>query len=310
MGSMPATSVSQDTILATLVSLREDIDRHLSSLLGDDEQDPVSQAMRDCTLAPGKRVRPLLLLLAARELGAPVGGALDLACAVEMVHSASLVFDDLPCMDDAKLRRGRPTIHRRYGEDIAVLAGIALLTRAFSVMASAEIDGSIRSRMVARLADAVGAQGLVRGQYRDLRENATRAAGDISTSNHLKTGVLFEATLDLAGLLAGADQHTCNELASFAGELGAAFQLCDDLLDDDPHRGKDAGQDHGKTTLVSLIGKEAVRRELLAHLDRADRHLIEALGADSLISRFMRALFEPVCAAAPSAMVSAAWLSQ
>lgn len=136
MGPMPAQSVSQEDTTCTLAPLRDDIERHLATLLGEAEQDQVSQAMRHSTLAPGKRVRPLLLLMAARELGAPTQPALDLACAVEMVHSASLVFDDLPCMDDAELRRGRPTTHRRYGEDIATLAAIALLTRAFSIVAS------------------------------------------------------------------------------------------------------------------------------------------------------------------------------
>lgn len=305
MGPMPAKSVSQDDTACTLVPLREDIDHHLRKLLGDDDQDQVGQAMRDCTLAPGKRVRPLLLLMTARELGAPMHPALDLACAVEMVHSASLVFDDLPCMDNAELRRGRPTVHRQYGEDIAMLAGIALLTRAFSVIASAEnVDGQMRSRMVARLADAVGTQGLVKGQYRDLRDASARSARDITASNHLKTGVLFEATLDIAAMLAGADQRTRSELARFADELGQAFQLCDDLLDDSPFQGKDVGQDLGKTTLVSLLGKEAVRRELLNHLDRADNHLATVFGEDCLISRFMRKLFEPACAVVPSTIAS------
>ncbi|UAW99948.1 polyprenyl synthetase family protein [Halopseudomonas nanhaiensis] len=302
---MPAKSVSQDDITCTLVPLREDIDQHLAQLLGDDEQDQVSQAMRDCTLAPGKRVRPLLLLMAARELGAPMHAGLDLACAVEMVHSASLVFDDLPCMDDAALRRGRPTVHRQYGEDIAMLAGIALLTRAFSVIAGAQnVDGQVRSRMVARLADAVGTQGLVKGQYRDLRDASARSASDISASNRLKTGVLFEATLDIAAMLAGANQSVRDELARFADELGQAFQLCDDLLDDSPTQGKDVGKDQGKTTLVSLLGKDAVRRELLSHLDRADAHLEAVFGEDCLISRFTRRLFEPACAPAPSFVAS------
>jgi len=304
---MPAQSVSQEDIACTLAPLRDDIERRLALLLGEAEQDQIGQAMRDSTLAPGKRVRPLLLLMAARELGAPTPPALDLACAVEMVHSASLVFDDLPCMDNAELRRGRLTTHRRYGEDIAMLAAIALLTRAFSVVASTpRIDGELRSQMVARLADAVGTQGLVKGQYKDLRDGCARSAGDIHASNRLKTGVLFEATLDIAALLTGASPNTRRELASFANELGQAFQLCDDLLDDSPVQGKDVGKDRGKTTLVALLGKDAARRQLLAHLDQADMHLTAVFGEQGEISRFMRKLFEPVCAAFPTSHASSA----
>lgn len=294
MGPSPASALSRDEALGVIAPLRDDIEQHLARLL-DAADDPVSQAMHDSTLGSGKRVRPLLLVLATQELGGHVASAMDLACAVEMVHSASLILDDLPCMDNAQTRRGQPTVHRRFGEDIAMLGAIALLTRAFAVIAQAPgIDGHLRTLMVARLANAVGMQGLVKGQYRDLHENPKHPSPrELRTSNRLKTGVLFEATLDIAALLSGADDRTRAALSEFAEELGQAFQLCDDLLDDLPVQGKDTGQDRGKTTLVSLLGKDAGRRQLNAHLERADAHLADAFGPDSLISSFMHQLFEP-----------------
>ncbi|WP_213881520.1 polyprenyl synthetase family protein [Pseudomonas sp. dw_358] len=281
-----------------LTQAREDIEARLVQLLPaiGNERDLVAQAMRDCTLAPGKRMRPLLLLLAARDLGCQDKAALDMACAIEMVHAASLVLDDMPCMDDAQLRRGQPTTHKRYGEDVAILAAIALLSRAFGVVAAAAgISPLVRTQLVATLANAVGMQGLVRGQFEDLREGTRpRSAEEISLTNDLKTGVLFSATLEMACLLAGADEPTRTALQGFALELGQAFQLYDDLQDNCADSAKDQGKDAGKSTLVALLGEACVRRRLTAHLQQAQGFLGQVFAEEQPISGYVRGVFRRV----------------
>lgn len=281
-----------------LAQAREAIEARLSQLLPaiGNERDLVAKAMRDCTLAPGKRMRPLLLLLTARGLGCEDASALDLACAVEMVHAASLVLDDMPCMDDAQLRRGLPTTHKSYGEDVAILAAVALLSRAFGVVAStASVNPLVRTQLIATLANAVGMQGLVRGQFEDLREGGRpRSAEEISMTNDLKTGVLFGATLEMASLVAGADEPTRTALQGFALELGQAFQLYDDLQDNCADTAKDQGKDAGKSTLVALLGEACVRERLVAHLQQAQGFLGQVFGEEQEISWYIRAVFRRV----------------
>lgn len=239
------------------------------------ERDLVVAAMRDCTLAPGKRLRPLLLLFTAQGLGACPHAALDLGCAVEMVHAASLVLDDLPCMDNAALRRGRPTLHLAFGEDVAVLTAIALLSRAFGVVAGLQTVGpDVRSDLVVTLTSAIGADGLVKGQLQDLRDGARpRTAAEIAETNQLKTGALFSALLGMAGRLAGAGASQQGTLLQLAGELGQAFQLHDDLHDRDPESGKSMGLDQGKSTLLAMCGEMQVRQRLEAHLQSVEQCL-------------------------------------
>jgi geranylgeranyl diphosphate synthase type II len=245
--------------------------------------------MRDGTLGPGKRIRPLLLLLALKDLQQEhtFDAALNLACTLEMVHAASLFLDDMPCMDNAELRRGRPTIHLQFGEDVAVLGSVALLSHAFSIAASTDgIGDSLRNQLVRLLAQATGAQGLVRGQYHDLREgHRVRPLEAIAHTNRLKTCPLFTAALGFAALLGNADAGCTRHLNGFATELGLAFQLLDDLADGlTPQQiGKDTGKDRGKSTVASLLGPEAARQHAEEHLARAESHLIDAgLGGGNL----------------------------
>ena len=278
-----------------LKQLHEAVEKRLDALLpqAGNERDLVAMAMRDGTLAPGKRMRPILLVLVAQGLGTTGPSALDLGCAVEMVHAASLVLDDMPCMDNAQLRRGRTTVHLAFGEDVAILAAVALLSRAFSVVATIEgLAPQVRTQLVEILANAIGTQGLVRGQLQDLREGAQpRSAEAIATTNNLKTGVLFSAIMDMAGLVSGASATVREGLQGFALELGQAFQLYDDLQDQDPCSAKDQGKDAGKSTLVALCGEAAVRERLHAHLARAHDHLDQACGREQYVGGFVRMIF-------------------
>lgn len=278
--------------------VRDEIEARLAQLLPapGNERDLVALAMRDSALAPGKRMRPMLLVLAARGLGCPGEQAVELGCAVEMVHAASLVLDDMPCMDNAQLRRGQPTTHLSYGEDVAILAAIALLSRAFGVVAGASgLPAGTRTQLVATLANAVGMQGLVRGQFEDLREGAApRSAEQIAVTNDLKTGVLFGATLQMAALLGNADENTTQALQGFALELGQAFQLYDDLQDNCADNAKDTGKDAGKSTLVALLGEARVRERLHSHMERAMAYLQQVFGAEQAISSYVAGIYRRV----------------
>lgn len=295
MGSFIANPSAMGEGRDAFIELRCRIDRRLEELLSECGDDPVSRAMRDSLLAPGRRVRPMLLVLAGQELNGELPALLDLGCAVEMVHTASLILDDLPCMDDASLRRGRPTLHRQYGEDVAMLAVVALLSRASCVVVGAvDLPAQRRMQMVERLSLAVGIQGLVKGQYEDLHEAChSRSIEAVMTTNTRKTGVLFQATLFMAALAAGASEAAMDALDRFALALGQAYQLCDDLSDGSATHGKDVHQDRGKTTLVSLLGPEEARRRLALQLEAADRHLGAVYGANSSFSQFVHGLFPP-----------------
>lgn len=287
-----ATEGEQDAV--QVAALREALEQRLAQLLPADGDGcaPLGHALRAATLTGGKRVRAVLMLLVARELGYGGAAVVELGCAVEMVHAASLVLDDLPCMDDATLRRGEPALHRRVGEDVATLAAVALLAQAFGAVAAADLPAATRARMTGRLASAIGTCGLVRGQFEDLHDAVRpRGAPEIAHTNHLKTGALFEAAMQLAGLAAAADERALTRLSAFARELGQAFQLCDDLRDGSAAFGKDAGQDRDKFTLVSLLGADAARLQLQTHLGRADEQLAALFGRDSAPARYLAALF-------------------
>ncbi len=286
-----------------LARLRVALEHRLDVLLppASSERDLVLTAMRESALAPGKRMRPLLLMLTAEGLGACEQPALELGCAVEMVHAASLVLDDMPCMDNARLRRGRPTTHLTFGEDVAILAAIALLSRAFALVASIDsVPAAVRAQLVTLLANAIGTQGLVKGQFQDLREGVQpRTADEIAATNTLKTGVLFSAIMDMACLIGDATPQVRGALQAFALELGQAFQLYDDLCDHDPGSGKDQGKDDGKSTFMALCGEAKVRERLKGHLQRAQQQLGQAFECDVPIGRFLRIIFAKAAPANP-----------
>ncbi len=281
-----------------LDSIRSAVEERIRSLLPAENgsTDLLTQAMRAATLSAGKRMRPLLLMLVARDLDCSTPGLVDVACAVEMVHAASLILDDMPCMDNAMLRRGKPTIHIQFGEDVAILASVALLSRAFSVLSSAEgISPFTRSRLVGTLAETVGAQGLVKGQFLDLRAGARQSPDEIAATNELKTGILLGVAVEMAAVVAQADDSVTRSLRAFALAAGQAFQLRDDFLDgpgnDSAVTGKDTGKDQGKATFINTLGLEEARRRLGAHLRDADRHLLAALGSKQRTRRYLGGLF-------------------
>jgi len=287
-----------DPWLRELDTIRRELDERMAQLLADsgNDADLLARAMRAGALSAGKRMRPLLLMLVARDLGCSSPALMDIACAVEMVHAASLILDDMPCMDNARLRRGRPTIHVQFGEDVAVLASVALLSRAFGILATApDIAPVPRARLVARLAETVGAQGLVRGQFEDLRSGGQRTSAEIAATNELKTGVLLGVSVDMAAILAESDDCVARSLRAFALAAGHAFQIGDDFQDgpgnDSAVTGKDTGKDLGKATLINAVGFDEARQRLATHLDDADRYLTDAVGSKQHTRRFVSTLF-------------------
>jgi geranylgeranyl pyrophosphate synthase len=230
--------------------------------------------MHEAATSPGKRLRPALVLLVAEAFSTPSGRLLDAACVVELVHAASLVLDDLPCMDDADLRRGRPALHRQFGEAVAVLAAFALLGRAQALLPGALVTAGVvpahRAPLVRRLAEVVEA--MCHGQALDL--GAPRPAetlDDLEAIHAGKTGALFVLAAEFGAVAAGVTGARLEALRAYARNLGLAFQVSDDLLDASASHerlGKPAGRDRalGRVTFVSLLGAAgaaAIRDELL-----------------------------------------------
>ena len=238
--------------------------------------------MRYSLLAGGKRIRPLLTIQVATDLGASMTAALDPACAIEMVHTASLILDDLPCMDDAFLRRGEPANHRVFGEDTAILAATALLNQAFGVIADSEhLTAQTRLDLTRLLSESVGSNGIIAGQFRDLQMQQGRGNDAQLTEMYAqKTGALFVAALEAGARVAGVDQSWVIAVREYGANLGLAFQLLDDLLDTFGSRadiGKDVGQDAEHETLASRLGEKGARLAVDRYIDSAATAL-EPLG--------------------------------
>ncbi len=284
-----------DTAFAqTVEEARAAVERRLAELVPATSPEALTGAARYALLAPGKRFRPLLTLLVASDLGAADGAALDVGCAMEMVHAASLILDDLPCMDDAGLRRGRTTTHRAFDEPTAILAAVGLLNRAFGVVAEDEgLTPPLRAVLAARLSEAVGFQGLTAGQARDLGRRGARLSDDeIDLINHQKTGVLIAASAEAGALIAGAAAPRVAAVGEFARRIGLAFQIRDDLIDAEgaADEGKDLGKDAGMPTLVTTLGVAGARAAMEGYVDAAEAALIDA-GAHGMAWRFVSALF-------------------
>lgn len=237
--------------------------------------DRLAKAIHHSLLAPGKRLRPMLVLWAAEACGCADRSAMLAACAVEMVHTYSLIHDDLPAMDDDDMRRGQPSCHAAYGEATAILAGDALLARALELVASEIHPAATAARCCAELAHAAGATALVGGQSDDL----SAPTGDVSIEqlesiHHRKTGAMFRVSLRLGGMVAGASDEQIDQLDTYGTHLGLAFQIIDDLLDlqgEAEELGKHAGKDReqGKLTFPSLLGVEESRRRAKQLIDTA-----------------------------------------
>ncbi len=254
-------------------AIQLDIEKALSHYLPEEAGSPgqlglLNQAMRYAVLNGGKRIRPLLVFAAGRLFDAPDTVLMPVACAVEMVHAYSLVHDDMPCMDNDVLRRGKPTVHVQFGEAMALLAGDALQAQAFAVLANA---GGDASRNVARtriLAEAAGPAGMCGGQAIDLASIGTTLSYDeLEQMDRLKTGAILKAAV-LLGALSGRqspDNRALEALEAYARALGLAYQVVDDILDvteDTERLGKTAGKDarDDKPTYVSLLGLQESRQ--------------------------------------------------
>ncbi len=242
----------------------------------------VYDAMRYAALAPGKRLRPFLVLAGSHLFGVSARSALQVAAAIEMLHTYSLIHDDLPAMDNSDLRRGRATCHKQFDDATAILAGDGLLTLAFEVLADSDTHGdpAVRCELVQALAKAAGAAGMVGGQMIDLlaEHDASLDIGAITRLQRLKTGALFAFSCEAGGILGKASPEARKALVAYAHDMGLAFQIADDLLDAEgsaEETGKSVGRDAvaGKATFVSILGIDGARTQARALVDQANNHL-------------------------------------
>ncbi|HEY3355287.1 MAG TPA: farnesyl diphosphate synthase [Polyangia bacterium] len=299
-GRAAEASPGEEPLGAWLARRAAEVNDHLGRLVPADDAPPatIHRAMRYSLLAGGKRLRPALVLATGEALGAGAPALLPVACAIEMIHTYSLIHDDLPAMDDDDLRRGRPTSHRVFGEAIAILAGDALLTRAFEVLATADAPAPARRlRLIAELAAAAGTVGgLVGGQVLDMEsEGQPPTAAAVAAIHRAKTGALLTAAVVAGGLVADATDAQLAQLRCYGERLGLAFQIADDVLDvtaTAAQLGKTPGKDvaAGKATYPAVHGLAASRAHALALVEEAVAAARElGPGADRLaaLARFV-----------------------
>ena len=257
----------------------EMLDRMLSTETAPETR--LYESMRYATLEGGKRLRPFLVLQCANLFDGTCQGSLRTAAAVELVHCYSLIHDDLPVMDDDDLRRGRPTTHRQFDEATAILAGDALLTLSFEVLAHPDThdNPSVRCDLVLALARAAGSHGMVGGQMMDLSaQKESFGIGEITRMQRLKTGALITFSCEAGAILGNAIEPAHEALRGYAHDLGLAFQITDDLLDVEgtvEETGKAVGKDEdaGKATFVGILGRDRARTQVSLLADQAIEHL-------------------------------------
>ena len=265
--------------------IQRDVDAVFDALLPlpEDTRRPLFEAMRYSAMDGGKRVRPLLLVATAEMLGVARDPALRAGCAVEAIHAYSLIHDDLPCMDDDALRRGKPTLHRAFDEATAVLAGDSLHALAFEILTdpATTSDPFTMAQLVRTLATASGMNGMAGGQVMDMAaDSATYDLPTITRLQQLKTGALLAASVEMGAILAKLPPEGRGPLRAYARDIGLAFQIADDLLDvegDAETVGKAVGKDsdQGKQTFVTLMGVEGARNQSRALVEQAAGHLAQ-----------------------------------
>ena len=283
--------------LPFLQQTRSEVDAYFERHLPRDQGPAatIARAMRYAVLGGGKRIRPALVLAASDAAGGHHDDALPAAAAIELIHTYSLIHDDLPAMDDDDLRRGQPTVHRAFGEAEAILAGDALHTLAFEwVSLFPEGDGfaTQRAAVTHRLATGAGIEGMVGGQIADLEHEGHRAdAMTLDWIHAHKTGALFATSAEIGGILAGAEEQVCGELRSFGAAIGLAFQIADDLLDlhaSAETLGKTPGKDlrSHKSTYPAMYGEDGARNMAEQTIDAA----VQQLGRRKLHTDTLREL--------------------
>ncbi|WP_425409194.1 polyprenyl synthetase family protein [Hyphococcus sp.] len=271
-----ASAPSQTSFEEQLAPLQKRVERRLTEIFPQDQSGGLRSAIAHGLLSPGKRLRPLITMLACRQCGGDPLEALNAACAVEMVHAASLIVDDLPCMDDARLRRNGEATHIAFGESTSILASIALVNEAFGVIARMQTcDPQRRVTVAEKLSQSIGVNGLAGGQERDLlreTENHPADVAEIEQSHLEKTGALFAAAAGIGAVIAGARTVEIDAMEGFGSALGLAYQTFDDVIDaqcDASETGKDAGADENRTTVVTMIGAAKANKSGAFWLDRA-----------------------------------------
>src|SRR5437763_4378650 len=263
--------------------VRADVDGCWASLLAPtgDNRERLLEARRHAAIGGGKRLRPLLTVAAARLFAIDRNRAIRVGCAIEAIHVYSLIHDDLPCMDDADLRRGKATVHMAFGEADAVLAGDSLHALAFEILANPETNSDpwVRCELVLELARAAGPHGMAGGQMMDLvAEGAALDLPAITRLQQLKTGALIEYAVEAASIMAKLPVEARTPYRGYARNIGLAFQIADDLIDvsgDEAAAGKRTGKDAhaGKATFVSLLGEERARQQAGLLVQQAIEHL-------------------------------------
>lgn len=283
-------SFNMEHFTQELMTRKAYIETYLGKLLGDGSPNEslIHQAMYYAVLNGGKRLRPIMVMEGAMIAGGRAEQVMPTACAIEMIHSYSLVHDDLPAMDDDDFRRGQPTCHKVFGEANAILTGDALLTAAFEVMAdNALIDGiELKNvvRVIREVAHAAGSQGMIGGQVMDLDADKNQAF-DLSVLHSLKTGEMFKASLRAGAILSQMDEAGLDALTQFGHHFGLAFQITDDILDvtgDQNLIGKPVGSDEKnvRTTYISLFGVEG-SKEKAEHSVQACLESLAIFGAEA-----------------------------
>ncbi|ASR50374.1 farnesyl-diphosphate synthase [Blastomonas sp. AAP25] len=277
------TAIGDAALADAFRQISNDVDACFDALLvvPDDPRAVLYEAMRHAAIGGGKRVRPLLLTATAGMFNVDRSLSVRVACAVEAIHVYSLIHDDLPCMDDDDMRRGKPTVHKAFNDAVAVLAGDSLHALAFEILAGSQShpDPFIRAELIMTLAEASGPNGMAGGQMMDLE--AEKAKFDLPTVTklqRLKTGALIAASVEMGAILANVPAEGRTALRAYARDIGLAFQIADDIMDevgDEALAGKALHKDAaaGKETFLSLLGLERAREQAFFLVDQAIGHL-------------------------------------